>query len=81
MVHFTWQAQCFCILDEDVGGPRRQICGRRAIFDLQKSSFSHLLSTSFFVTGARFRMPRLHFFVAGAVFCRQRKKTQITVEL
>jgi hypothetical protein len=43
MVHFTWGAQCFCILDEDVEGPRRQICGRRAIFDLQKSSFVDII--------------------------------------
>ena len=39
MVHFTWQAQHFLLLAQDVGAPRRQTCGRGAASVLQKIIF------------------------------------------
>ena len=71
MVQFAWQVQHFRFLAQDVGGLRRQFCGRGPVFVLDKS----FLEIIFRASTAIFRGRR------SMLKTREQKTKQIILEL
>ena len=66
--HFSWQAQCLVLLKSVLESSKCSFCETVV-------EFGSAMLTSFRVAVTGLRMPRTHFFVAGAVLVSQNIET------